>query len=164
MEIFKDIPNYEGHYQVSNLGNVKSFKWGKEKKLRPLLNKYGYLYVDICKYSKKKKIKIHSLVAMTFLNHKPNGTNEIVVDHINNIKTDNRLENLQLITNRENTSKDQRKSSSKFTGVSWKKSRNKWQACITINGKLKYLGLFTCELKAALAYQNALNELTIKNN
>ena len=42
---------------------------------------------------------------MAFLNHKPNG-NKLVVDHINNVKTDNRLSNLQIITQRKNTSKD----------------------------------------------------------
>jgi hypothetical protein len=93
---------------------------------------------------------------MAFLNHKPDGTNKIVVDHINNIKTDNRLVNLQLISQRENTSKDKKNGTSQYTGVCWKKSKNKFEAQININNKYKYLGLFTDEYEAHLAYEKAL--------
>jgi hypothetical protein len=85
------------------------------------------------------------LVAMAFLNHKPDGTHKIVVDHINNNKLDNRVVNLQLISQRENLSKDRKDGTSKYVGVCWKKSRNKWQVDIKIDGKRKYLGLFTDE-------------------
>ena len=88
-----------------------------------------------------------------FLNHKPN--KEFVVDHINNIKLDNRLENLQLITQRENSSKD-RKGTSVYRGVSWAKQNKKWIAQITINKKKINLGYFTIELNASKAYNLAL--------
>jgi hypothetical protein len=101
-------------------------------------------------------MKVHTLVAMVFLNHKPDGTNKICVDHINNIKTDNRLVNLQLITNRENTSKDKKDGTSKYVGVCWQKSKNKWMAQINIDDKKKYLGYFTDEHEAHLVYQKAL--------
>jgi ribosomal protein L15E len=72
---------------------------------------------------------------MAFLNHTPCGY-KIVVDHIdNNIKTDNRLENLQLITQRENVSKDIKNTSSKYIGVCWHKKAKKWRSSIQINGK-----------------------------
>jgi|LakMenE01Jun11ns_1017448.scaffolds.fasta_scaffold9613427_1 NUMOD4 motif./AP2 domain./HNH endonuclease. len=161
MEIWKDIPSYEGHYQVSNLGNVKSIKYSRQRILKPATNIHGYFMVCLHVKNTQKLITIHSLVSMAFLNHKPNKTHEIVIDHINNLKTDNRLENLQLITNRLNCSKDKKGYSSKFAGVCWDKQYNKWRAKIRIKTKQKFLGLFRCELKAAMAYQKALQ--TINN-
>jgi hypothetical protein len=94
---------------------------------------------------------------MAFLNHTPNGSSSLVVDHINNIKTDNRLSNLQLVTIRYNLSKD-KTGTSKYTGVSWHSRDKNWQASIRINGKKAYLGSFQDESEAALAYQNALEK------
>jgi hypothetical protein len=169
-EIFKDIPNYEGLYQVSNLGNVKSLSREilirskhasiiKEKILKPSINTTGYYFVNLYKNGKIKSFTIHKLVAITFLNHIPDGTTKIVVDHINNNSLDNRLKNLQLVSHRENLSKDKKFGSSQYVGVSWYKSKNKWISQIKINGKLKYLGLFSDELLAHEAYQNALKNL-----
>ncbi len=167
IEIFKDIPGYEGLYQVSNLGNVKSlsrisknsgsyngFMTIREKILNPALNNHGYYTVFLCKDGKNKRIKVHQLVTMSFLNHLPDKTQEIVVDHINNIKTDNRLENLQLISHRENSSKDRKR---KFdTGVYLHKTSNKYRAQIQINNKKFHLGSFDTEIEASKAYQKAL--------
>ena len=98
---------------------------------------------------------------MTFLNHNPDGHN-IVVDHINSNKLDNRLENLRLISNRENLilGKSLKNKTSKYTGVSFFKRDKKWRASIMINGKINNLGFFKDEYQAHLAYQNALNNLT----
>lgn len=168
-EIFKDIPDYEGLYQVSNLGNVKSLEGKvfrrngifhftkKEKILKKSIAIDGYYVVNLSKDFKNKTFKIHQLVAITFLNHKPCGF-KIVVDHINNNKLDNRLENLQLISNRENSSKEAR-GKSKYTGVCWDKSKNKWKSAIRINGKTINLGVFKDEYDAHLAYQNKLKEI-----
>ena len=159
-EIFKDIPNYEGIYQVSNLGNVKSLKFGKERILKPSNNGKGYFQVILWKDGKLKTKKIHVLVAMAFLGHIPNG-NKIEVDHKNNIKNDNRLENLQLLSCEEHRIKTtkNKNSSSQYTGVYWSKHAKKWQAQIRIDGKNKYLGLYETEIDAHLAYQKALNNL-----
>jgi hypothetical protein len=157
IEVFKNIPDYEDLYQVSNLGRVKSLKFGKERILKAGVDGHGYLKVCLNKNGKEKTKKVHQLVAIAFLNHIPNG-HVLVVDHINNNRADNRLENLQIISQRENTSKEQR-GSSKYTGVSWYKSRNKWMAYININGKLKNLGLFNCEEDAAYAYLLKLREI-----
>jgi hypothetical protein len=164
-EIWKDVPGYEGIYQVSDMGNVKSLgrevlRNGnamiiKEKVLRPSPNNQGYLLVVLCNNNSRKYIKVHMLVAITFLNHKPDGTHKIVIDHINNNKLDNRLVNLQLISQRENTSKD-KKGTSQYTGVRLIKSTNKWRTDIRINGNKKFLGLFTDEYEAHLVYQKAL--------
>ena len=158
-EIFKDIPNYEGVYKVSNKGRVKRIlKDGREKfnKLTKLNN--GYLAVQLSLNGKGKIFQIHQLMAITFLGHTPCG-HKIVVDHVNNNHLDNRLDNLQLITQRENTSKDKRGYSSKYIGVIWNKAAKKWQSGIGINGKYKYLGLFKDELEAANAYKERLNEI-----
>lgn len=161
-EIYKDVIGYEGLYQVSNLGNVKSQQRIKirkrngnliikEKILKPTKDMHGYLRVGLSN-GKLKIFKIHKLVAISFLNHVPNGY-KIVVDHKNNIKTDNRAENLQLVTNRENTSKDRKNGSSKYVGVSWANWANKWRAQIWANGKPKKIGYFKCEHEAGKAYQ-----------
>ena len=168
-EIFKDIPNYEGLYQVSNLGNVKSLsrhylKKGKydsiskEKILKPSKDGSGYYQLKFFKNAKFKTMKIHQLVAMAFLNHKPNG-HKIVVDHIDNDQLNNKLQNLQLISQRQNCSKDKKSGSSHFIGVSWSKKVKKWRSYISINKKLINLGLFSSEIKASEAYQNALKNL-----
>ena len=169
VEIYKDIPNYEG-YQVSNLGNVKSLdrvikhkdsysRSIKGRVLKAGLSSVGYLGVTLCKNGKKKTKQIHQLVAIAFLNHTPNGY-KLIVDHKNAIKTDNKLSNLQLISQRLNSSKDQKNGSSSYIGVCWDKHTNKWRSLITINGKTKHLGLFTNELEASKCYQKALKELS----
>lgn len=157
-EIWKDIPNYEGKYQVSNLGRVKSFCRLKDTIKTNYLDNTGYYVVSICEKNKCVPIKIHQLVAICFHNHKPCGF-KLVVDHINGDKLDNRAENLQIVTNRINTSKDKKNKTSKYTGVCWDKSIKRWVSSIKINGKSKYLGCFKDEYKAHLAYQNKLKEI-----
>lgn len=169
-EIWKDIPGYEGLYQVSNMGNVKSLdrvapnnnngtQLIKGRVLKPGSNDKGYRQVSLSKDGRVRSKKITSLMAMAFFGHKPNGKLDIVVDHKNNINTDDRLDNLQLITNRKNLSKDKKNKTSRYTGVNWYKTRNKWHARITINSKRKHLGYFDDEDEAGAAYQKALNQL-----
>lgn len=99
MEIWKDIENYEDLYQVSNLGNIKSLK--RNKILKPAFNK-SYLQIGLYKDGKRKFFLIHRLVAEAFL---PNEDELPEVDHISGDKTDNRVANLQWITNIENNRK-----------------------------------------------------------
>ena len=170
MEIWKDIKGYEGYYQVSNLGNVKSLSRVdsigrplKEKSLKGSLDVFGYLCFDFRKNNKRKIFKVHQLVAVAFLGHKINGYKGLIVDHIDNDKLNNKLENLQLITARYNCSKDKKRKSSKYTGVCWEKRRCKWMSRIHIGGKTKFLGYFTNELEAAEAYQTALKNVNLTN-
>jgi hypothetical protein len=169
-EIWKDIPNYEGLYQVSNLGNVKSLsreilKRGKypfickERMLKNRVNTRGYNQFILSSNRNRKTFTTHQLVAMAFLNHKPDGTHKLVVDHINANKLDNRVENLQVISQRENSSKDKKNKASRYTGVSWSSGNNKWMSAIRINGKQNHLGYFKCETSAHLAYQNKLKQI-----
>lgn len=157
MENFKAIPEYE-NYEVSDLGRVRNVKFGRI--LKPQKDPNGYLHVVLSKKRKRKTIYIHKLVAICFLGHLPSGMT-ITIDHVNGIKTDNRLENLELVSMRENTIRGMAKknTSSQFTGVCWYKPTKKWQAKIQINDKLKHLGYFTNELEAAQAYQDALKQI-----
>lgn len=105
-EIWKDIPEYEGFYQASNMGRIKSLEridaLGhrlKEKILKPGINQYGYYQVVLCKQSVQKHYMVHRLVFETFNCQITEG---LQVNHINEIKTDNRLENLNLMTCKEN--------------------------------------------------------------
>ena len=159
-EIWKDIPNYEGLYQVSNLGNVKSLKFGSQRILKYGINSGGYCVVVLCK-NKTKTLYVHKLVAEVFLNEKCFGR-EFVVNHKNFIRNDNRLDNLEIVTNRENTNKKHIKSSSKYVGVCWDKVSKKWKSQIWVNGKRQILGHFVNEYDANLAYQNKLKTISIK--
>jgi hypothetical protein len=100
MEVFKEIKGYEGLYEVSNRGNVKSLK--RKNRLNEILLKIhlstaGYQQVLLTKQGKSKTYQVHQLMAIAFLNHIPNG-NRTVVDNIDNVKTNNKLENLQNYT------------------------------------------------------------------
>lgn len=102
-EIWKDIQNYEGLYQVSNLGRVKSLPRPNKRKneiiMTPHLQNTGYYYITLHKPKKEKKVTIHRLVAKAFIS---NPKNKPYVNHKNGIKTDNRIENLEWVTNKEN--------------------------------------------------------------
>ena len=98
-EIWKDIPYYEGIYQVSNKGNIKSFKCGKIKILKPFKSKDGYLSVKLTKNKKEKTLRVHRLVAQTFI---PNPLNKLEVNHIGGCKHNNNLNNLEWVTREEN--------------------------------------------------------------
>lgn len=133
-EIWKDIPGYEGLYQASNLGNIKSIFNNKILKFGVSTN--NYYTVNLWKNKKSKHYRVHTLIAITFLNHTPN-KQIIVIDHIDNNKTNNRLENLQLISQRHNSNKDKLLPKSGVRGVYWSTINKKWQVRLRINGKKK---------------------------
>jgi hypothetical protein len=101
-EIYKDIKGYEGLYQISNFGNVKSFNCKMYKQgfiMNQSLNHKGYKVAYFVKNRKKKTISVHRLVALNFIN---NPGNKPQVNHINGIKHDNHYSNLEWATNSEN--------------------------------------------------------------
>ncbi len=99
-EIWRDIAGYDGMYQISNYGRVKSFKYGKWRILKPSLHTGGYLYVTLSKYNKVKHRYIHILVAKAFI---PNPDGKPEVDHRYGNKFDNYVENLRWVTSKENS-------------------------------------------------------------
>lgn len=112
-EIWKDVVGYEGKYMVSNMGRVKSLNYalrGRENVMKPNFTSKsnGYLFVNLRKNGKSKKNLIHRMVYDAFIGNLPEfivtqkGDERMEVNHINENKTDNRLENLELITCRQN--------------------------------------------------------------
>ena len=102
-EVWKPIKDYEGLYEISNLGRVKSLnykKTGKEKILKNVENNYGYLMVGLTKNGKQKLFLVHRLVAEAFI---PNPENKPCIDHINTIRTKNYVWNLRWVTHEENS-------------------------------------------------------------
>ena len=160
-EIWKPIPNYDG-YEVSNYGRVKSLKLGRELILKPKDDFRGYFNIQLWVKNRKKPFKIHQLVAMAFLGHKPNGQ-KLVVNHINFDKKDNSLENLEIVTQRQNANLKHIKSSSIYTGVTWNKKNKRYRALIVINRYQIYLGEFKDEKIASEHYNIALNNLNLYN-
>ena len=172
-EIWKDIAGYEGSYQISNLGNVKSLartRIGKggsiydvqERILNPgLIGHEGnqYYAVDLYINGCMKTRRIHQLVAQAFI-QQDYKTKGLVVNHIDGNPLNNNLSNLEIVTYRINTSTEKCKNrivTSKYNGVCWNKRYSKWQSQIHIEGKEYFLGLFTEEIAAHNTYQRALN-------
>ena len=100
------------------------------------------------------------LVAIAFLKHIPDGTNKVVINHIDGNKLNNHISNLELVSNRYNTADGyiRKGTSSIYTGVSWDKKNKKWRSQIQINKKKILLGLFNTELEASDAYSIKLKE------
>ncbi len=165
-EVFKDIPEYEGLYQVSDLGRIKSLsrivlrngKYPVKTKVKILSlkeNRNGYMNINLFIDGNRKTKLVHQLVAVAFLNHDYKEFN-IVVNHKNFIRNDNRPCNLECVTRRENTNLKHIKSSSEYTGVSWHKIKEKWSSNISIGRKKIHLGYFDNEKEASEYYENAL--------
>jgi len=106
METWRDIEGYEGSYQVSDLGNVRSLDRLdaanhklKGQPRKPRLNPDGYFNVTLGKNGKLRTFLVHRLVAQAFI---PNPDGKPVVNHLHGIKTDNRASELEWCTSKEN--------------------------------------------------------------
>ena len=95
-EQWRDIDGYDGMYQVSDLGRVRSKHSGEWKVLRPGKTKDGYLQVDLCKDGKRHRFLVHRLVASAFI---PNtDSSKTQINHINEVKSENRVSNIEWCT------------------------------------------------------------------
>lgn len=187
-EVWKDIAGYEGMYQVSNLGNVRSldrvvevknqtsrFVKGKEK--RQTVGNHGYCVVYLYKDNKLQTETVHRLVAEAFL---ANPKNKETVNHIDGNKKNNCVENLewssytennaharlQGLNKTENIAKGMRNpifmnknNTSGRKGVYFEKRTGKWMAYITVNKKMIYLGRYDNKEDAIKAREEKEREL-----
>lgn len=164
-EIWKDIPGYEGYYQVSSAGRVRGLtrivKCGKkhltvkERVLKPFIDTWGYYQLCLSKNGKSKHFQIQQLMAISFLNHTADDR-RMVVNHIDGDRLNNMIENIEVVTARANSTSCYRKNkptlSSKYDGVTRSKGQRLWRSRITIEGKLTHLGYFKIEEDARDAY------------
>lgn len=102
LEIWKDIPGYEGLYQVSDMGRIKSLNYMGQQGNEAILHqrveaRFGYCDVRLSKNDHRKRLNVHRLVMLAFV-----GESELTVNHKNKVRTDNRLENLEYMTIRDN--------------------------------------------------------------
>jgi hypothetical protein len=139
-----------GYPWSSRNGGIKGNPYGHP--LIKLLSKEkaGYLKVKI----EGRYVKWHRIVWEHFFGPIPRG---LEIDHINNIRDDNRLENLQLLSHKENSRKQLKYSNNKtgFAGVSWCKRDKRFEASIRIDGKNKFLGYFLTPEEAYESYLKA---------
>lgn len=102
IEEWRPVKGYEGYYEVSSLGRVANLNYKKRGNRRlkvPRQFRNGYYYVDLYKDGKAQRFTVHRLVAMTFI---PNPNNLPEVDHIDTDRTNNMVDNLRWVTNRDN--------------------------------------------------------------
>ena len=162
MEIFKDIKNYEGIYQVSNYGNVKSTTKAKAQRNHT----HGYKVVDLWKNNKGKSHYVHRLVAEAFIGMIPKGYH---TNHKDGNKTNNHVDNLEIVTVRENLihaietglksrqhGTKSKNSKSGFTNISPKMVRGRflWNCCY--RGKNKRYEKTSQNIYEAIVFYNAV--------
>lgn len=148
-EIWKDLKRYDSLYMVSNLGNVFSKK--SNRLMVKNKNNRGYERVTIL----GKQLSVHRLVAMEFLD---NYSDEKYVNHINGIKTDNNINNIEMVTARENSI---HYLSSKQIKEIKLKTCVRYERWISINGKNRRIGRFKTIEEANKAYFDKLEEISI---
>jgi len=174
-EVWKDVIDFEGLYQVSNLGNFRKHpnKQGKSKNPKSLsrcvwVNCLGYKCVSISKNGKKCNKTIHQLVSAAFI---PNFKYGMIVNHIDGNKKNNKINNLEISNYVHNNTHAHsiglmpKPGKSKYHNVSMRKDKRlkhptwSYVASIKINSKRHYIGVFKNEIEAAKAVDNFLDSI-----
>jgi len=172
-EIWKDVVGYEGKYKVSNLGRIKSILKTKEIILKCSTNEKGYRCTHLTINGHGKKKKVHRLVCIAFLEN-PNDYKQ--VNHIDGDKFNNRVENLEWCTAKQNVQHAIKNNLTKLTGLKkteyWRKKTVDSLRNNFYKGRLTLLntqtGIYYCSVQQAadsipLKYSNLYEKLTIKN-
>ncbi|KAA6303118.1 MAG: hypothetical protein EZS26_000721 [Candidatus Ordinivivax streblomastigis] len=158
-EAWKDVQGYEGIYQVSNFGRIKALSRTVQAKagclrqipetiLKDEINYNGYRSIHLVKEGKRMRHRVHLLVWDAFGNGQRAGK-KIVIDHINNDKTNCHISNLQLLPSRDNSIKGKKKDGH-LTGAYY--NNYSWFSKIRIGKRIKHLGSFSSEIEAHKAY------------
>jgi hypothetical protein len=165
METWKSISGYERYYEISNIGRVKGIErfikhssGGLLKKnvkyLKSSSNGTGYMRVMLSKDGLRKEYYVHRLIMEAFV-----GKSNLHINHINSIRDDNRLDNLEYVTVRENQHK---RNLNRTLPLGVQKVRGRYRAVIGIGGKNVHLGYFNTPEDASTAFNNKLK--TINND
>jgi hypothetical protein len=155
-EIWKPIEGFY-QYEISNLGNIKSFTKYK-KILKQHIDTRGYYKVDLYyDTGKKKPLQVHVLLAKAFI---PNPDNKECVDHIDRNPQNNELTNLRWATRSENQQNRtiQNNNTSGTSGVTYRKDRNNWSVRVWINEKAIFGGNFKDKNEAIKARNDLVKE------
>ena len=143
IELWKEIEGYS-NYMISNLGRVKSLNYNRTKKEKIMkfnTHPNGYLMIMLSKNNKQKVFPIHRLVAEHFI---PNPENKPCIDHINTIRTDNRVDNLRWVTHKEN-----------MNNPITKEKISKQVKQLTIDGKLVKIWNSNRDIEKELGYYHS---------
>ena len=168
-EVWKPIEGYEGRYEVSNLGRVKSLSRTVINTGRVLKEKYncfhlkrgGYHSVLLSKDTVKSTIQLHRIVAKAFL---PNPENKKVVNHIDGDKLNNRVDNLEWTSHRENSCHYYNNiDTGTPVGVYKRKKYNKYTSHVHVDGKKIFLGDYNTAEDAYQARVEYFKSNNIKN-
>lgn len=161
-EVWENIKGYEGLYQVSNIGRVKALRkivhynnaqrTQEERIMRPEVIKKGYLRVLLCFKGTQKHQQVHRLVYSAFKGDIPEG---ILINHKDLDKKNNCIDNLELMTNRQNAH-HYRRSVGRSLPLGVSKVRNKYKAVIQINKKAIRLGVYDTPEQAGAVFQKAI--------
>ena len=113
-EQWRDIDGYDGMYQVSNIGRVRSLKYGKVRVMKQGKNRKGYLFVNLYRDGKQKNVSVHRLVAQAFIEN--DDETKIYINHRDECKQNNRLWNLEYCTAQYNNT---------YNNVNWRRKNGK---------------------------------------
>jgi hypothetical protein len=161
IEEWKSFGEFVGRYEFSNMGRIRSLMNGDKSREEPRVlktynSKKGYSWGRMYFNGEKRSAQVHRLVMTAFIGSAPEGCN---IDHINGDKSDNRLSNLEYVTNRENKLRGVtgKKVYSQLRGVTFDKQICRWKSQIRDStGRKIHIGTFDSDIEASSAYSEIL--------